>query len=811
MQPFDETEYREDFLKKHRGSPAVSSDLISRYMITLPATDAEIAARIRARRAYWNKIYPENSLAAQIAKLCRAEDQRLHAEYGAAMETSAWWQQQQSERQSIAEASVTTVAADLQQHFGHLGVVTKGTLDKFSARLGLTNSQAEQAAQIAGLSVIPVAPLPDGEPIWNFTALLKSMSACGAASVPDLVHPGSGPYSIIDRYVCREDPGRRLDEDALAAEIAKAATRGISAAANARVAALRILRAALLSGVNLRDIALYHLIKVAKDAPSTNIAAALRETGLEPADAGIIEVLMAEQNAVAGLSRTGNVAVPGMRISAGHTREELVTVPLAAPAPVHVVFAETAVSLRWLPGPDHTEDTVYTVRRTQGRSPATPADGVHVYRGGGGTCTDPHVPVAREVQYGVFAAGGNRPSSEPATTSVTLLPPVSRLTATASPDSIALHWYAHPEAEVRVIWTAPGAPPAPLPVTGNSHQLTGLAEGRAHHFEVTAIYSGPDGAELRSVAEHISVIPRAPAQPVQQLRAFAVEAGGAVRVRVSWAPVDNSEVRILRSDVPQPWPAGAVITVEEMTEAGQEITGGMIPGQADPGFETALPAGVHYLVPVSIGGTGLVAGRGATVAVIDPVRHLDVMPFATYATVSWEWPSGCQFAELRWELDGSADAVIIGREQYRSEGGARVPLGREPCTIEVRAMITSGGTDFTSPPVCAAINATVAALIGYEVSRIRSSRTRRRVVFSCEHACRDAGIRMVASAGPVMPTDAASGEVILDETLALEPGVPVEREVTIPSNIHKPFWVRCFVVTGQARLIDPPVSCLKET
>ena len=62
-----------------------------------------------------------------------------------------------------------------------------------------------------------------------------------------------------------------------------------------------------------------------------------------------------------------------------------------------------------------------------------------------------------------------------------------------------------------------------------------------------------------------------------------------------------------------------------------------------------------------------------------------------------------------------------------------------------------------------------------------------------------------------MPTRATDGVPVLEITLTLAPGVPEEHKITVPKAVRRPFWVRCFVVAGQARLIDPPVSCLKET
>jgi hypothetical protein len=69
---------------------------------------------------------------------------------------------------------------------------------------------------------------------------------------------------------------------------------------------------------------------------------------------------------------------------------------------------------------------------------------------------------------------------------------------------------------------------------------------------------------------------------------------------------------------------------------------------------------------------------------------------------------------------------------------------------------------------------------------------------------------MVASQGPVMPMKASDGMPILDAALPAS-DAPVEFKATVPGSIKKPFWVRCFVGAGQARLIDPPITSLKET
>jgi hypothetical protein len=424
--------------------------------------------------------------------------------------------------------------------------------------------------------------------------------------------------------------------------------------------------------------------------------------------------------------------------------------------------------------------------------------------------------VARVLQYGVFAFSGDRPSSRPATVPVTLLPPVTRLEADVGPAAITLHWSAHPAAHaVRVTRTAPGASPQPVPVTGGGCYLQGLTEGQVQHFEVTALYRGLDGTEMRSATEQINATPRAEARPISKLRARPVESGGTVRIRLSWTPVDKSEVRIMRSATPPALKFGTWVSPQEMAESGQEVTGRVVPGRAEVALEAELPPGVHHLVPFSIGGTGIVVGRAAAVAVTDPVRHLQATPFAAHATVSWEWPSSAQLAEVAWELDGNADCVLLSRAQYRSGGGARVPLGSGDCVVEVRAVIMIGDAAFTAPPARVVIDKVLDAAIAYTVSATPAvgpfGGRSKRVTFRSDQDCENVRVRMVVSPGLIMPTSATAGVTLLETSLVLRAGLPVEYHVTVPRSVRRPYWVKCFVVGGRARLVDPPISSLKET
>ena len=113
---------------------------------------------------------------------------------------------------------------------------------------------------------------------------------------------------------------------------------------------------------------------------------------------------------------------------------------------------------------------------------------------------------------------------------------------------MALRWTAHPDAEVRVTSAAPGGAPAPVQVTGSGCQVSGLTEGQPQLFEVPPSTADRTARELRSAPEQITATPRGQARPIATLRARPVGPDGAIRVRITWVPVDNSDVKIVRAE-----------------------------------------------------------------------------------------------------------------------------------------------------------------------------------------------------------------------------------------------------------------------
>jgi hypothetical protein len=503
------------------------------------------------------------------------------------------------------------------------------------------------------------------------------------------------------------------------------------------------------------------------------------------------------------------------QISADDAEELLASVPLAPVAALRVVGDANEVKLIWQPNIGHGEGTTYVVTRSESGPPSSLADGVKVASTSEVTAIDPRSPVARPTHYSVFATAPRRPSSRATSSSITMLPPVGNAEADVGSSDMTVHWSTHPACSaVEVNRTEPGKAPVNIAADHNSCRLTGLPEGVPVHVEIVAVYRTPSGDVLRSNVTHVDATPRSAAKPLDRLRVRHIVTDGELRIRVSWTPVDRSEVRILRAASPPPWLPGAWISQTDLMHYGTELTGTHSNGGSDASIVADLEAGTHHLVAVSIGGTGIVVGASTVVGVTDAIRNPTAQAFGSYATVSWQWPDSAQIAEVHWEVDDDQDIFEITRADYRSQGGAKVPLGHSACKVEIRAMINTEAGKFYSPAVRLMVDESEDAEVRYRVASSSGvggfSGRSKKITFTSEHGCSDIQIRAVASPGPIMPTSTEGKFVILDERLELGPGKPAEYKVTVPKAISKPYWVRCFVVGGDARLLDPPITELKE-
>ena len=249
-------------------------------------------------REYWNRVSVGNSRRAAVASWCRTQDEELRKQPGVHLESAKWWQMQ-SASAAAADAVIEELPGNFRQDFGSLGVVTGTALARAAASVGLTRSDAAVAARRAGLIVIgETVRLPDRPPLAPtvMRRLAEDLDECRAATVPELIHPNSGLFRIVDRYECVSDASKRLDAVAIEARIAQVNKKSRTAASKTELDALRTLREAHSRGVDLRDVTLDHLTTITERAPTPSMRkSALEKRGVDPKDAAIIAALLTER------------------------------------------------------------------------------------------------------------------------------------------------------------------------------------------------------------------------------------------------------------------------------------------------------------------------------------------------------------------------------------------------------------------------------------------------------------------------------------------------------------------------------------
>ena len=108
----------------------------------------------------------------------------------------------------------------------------------------------------------------------------------------DLIHPGAGAFRIMAGYECVGDRNRRLDAAAIEAQI-KEAGKNTTRVNTARAGALQKLKDAQARHIDLRDVTLWHLMELVKEASPAIARKKLEQCGVESDDAAKVVALLA--------------------------------------------------------------------------------------------------------------------------------------------------------------------------------------------------------------------------------------------------------------------------------------------------------------------------------------------------------------------------------------------------------------------------------------------------------------------------------------------------------------------------------------
>ena len=108
--------------------------------------------------------------------------------------------------------------------FGPIGAVTWEIAEQLQRTHFLNPVAVDSAISQAGLAVVETIDIPESPPIPQFKRLSDDMSKVPVKSVPELIHPTVGEFTLVDRFASASDAGYRMDLPAIEAR-AKALNR----------------------------------------------------------------------------------------------------------------------------------------------------------------------------------------------------------------------------------------------------------------------------------------------------------------------------------------------------------------------------------------------------------------------------------------------------------------------------------------------------------------------------------------------------------------------------------------------------------
>ncbi|WP_326561232.1 hypothetical protein [Micromonospora sp. NBC_01796] len=557
----------------------------------------------------------------------------------------------------------------------------------------------------------------------------------------------------------------------------------------------------------------------------------------DPDHAAVQSLVQAQHVAVERLVREAGAAVDAHReqdaerqlreaLRIASDDEDLVArlrrLPPPPPRDVSVVPVDATVRLDWKTPDTAAEELRYCVVRTDGRAAAAPADGLQIAATKSTSAVDRQPPVARTVEYAVFASADGTVWSRAASGSAQVTPPLTEVTLRVQRDQVVGAWKRHPSlAAVRVRRTE-GSPPdtaaagVSIDTELDSFVDRAIGENLEYFYSLVAVYHDARRREVAAPMTVVSASPRAPASAVETLQVVPVSTNGDLtRVRLSWPTTSDAEVRVRYGGTRPVWEVGAVIAAPEMERYGRPVVGPRHVDGADTVLEAEVASGQQVYLPFAIGGTGVVVGRPVVVGVSEPVRQLAARRTGTQAVLSWVWPADVGMVEVAWTTpENGTQLRRITKSQYIHGEGCVLPVGPGGGTAEVSAIDVGSLGEARSMPIPVTVDGS-ALRLSYEVSRLPGLKGRlsqQRILRATVDAdCRGVDLVVVASTGLAMPLRPDQGMVVNRFTgLTFARGVPLTFHIEIPARMRRPYWVRCFVDGPEnVSVTDPPIDSLK--
>lgn len=671
MTPFDARAYEQHVVKPLRGRVgSLPDDLLARYAVDLDMTDSELASRLADVRAHWKRSESSAVKAPAVRAVYRsflAEDRLLDGEHGEMLTQREWWAQYHHDRSRSRRGEIDDLVHALRSGYGDLGLITATQLDTIVRAHfpTLTPTDVEHALLRAEVrSGVPVElPKVSGLAEDMYARLDTLLSEIGARSIPALV---AGREKTV-RLLSEMSAGTELTERGVVAAIDRESAK--SNTQNTREA-LGILRVAAQEGIDLRLLALYHLVEPVRlrhrnGADARRLLRYLVDSGLEPDEA--------RQTVVSVLSETGSVQPIGLAaitalLDAGRlvdATNALATLTRAKDLEVARGLVERqagrARELREAGRAALARGDEETARRDLDEALALAADDA-------GLVAEfhqiPSAPVAavtaepvglgvriswqraakdgKDTQFLVVRGEGKPPeiphegkriASCTTTEAVDEAAPAARTLSYAvfaSTDGTNWSRPAHASIEilpsvhaVRLVVDDQGVSGQwrvhPDAITVSVRRDPGGAVRGAdrtsfrdagasvnQNYALTASYRRADGSEAAAAPVVTNASREAGPTPVPMLRLKPAGDGDQASAEISWSQVPTGDVVVRRAPAAAPWGLGDRLSAAEMTSYGEELVGDVTIEENWTTLTAHAPAGVFWYVPFTVDAEGAV-------------------------------------------------------------------------------------------------------------------------------------------------------------------------------------------------------------
>jgi hypothetical protein len=192
-----------------------------------------------------------------------------------------------------------------------------------------------------------------------------------------------------------------------------------------------------------------------------------------------------------------------------------------------------------------------------------------------------------------------------------------------------------------------------------------IEKDRVYYYGIYAVYKMADGRLFPSPGVMVSGRPQPPVEPLEAPRLLQ-EAGG--RVRLNWIEPARGSVKILRTAMPLPLPAGSRLSAAEVeTLHGHWL----IPAAPDRADDPEPPAaGPCSYTPLTGWGDTWTVGQSVSLSRVPDPTELS----ATRSGIGLGSSSGLTRVTLRWRWPAEASAAIVVARQGAPPQGPSDPV-----------------------------------------------------------------------------------------------------------------------------------------